>query len=49
MHYDNLEEIGYSNLDFARSVDTRKFTLGYIFLLAGWAISWKSGKQTIIA
>uniref|UniRef100_A0A2N9IH71 Integrase catalytic domain-containing protein n=1 Tax=Fagus sylvatica TaxID=28930 RepID=A0A2N9IH71_FAGSY len=28
---------------------TRKSTFGYLFLLAGGAISWKSAKQTIIA
>lgn len=32
-HSDNLEVIGYLDLDFARYADARKFTLGYIFLL----------------
>ncbi|KAA0055982.1 Retrovirus-related Pol polyprotein from transposon TNT 1-94 [Cucumis melo var. makuwa] len=35
--------------DFAGCVDTRKFTFGYLFLLAEGAISWKSAKQSIIA
>jgi hypothetical protein len=46
---DHLEVVGYSDSDFAGCVDSRKFTLGYIFLLAGGAISWRSSKQTIVA
>ena len=41
---DNLETIGYSDSDFAGCVDSRKSTFGYLFLLAGGAISWKSVK-----
>jgi hypothetical protein len=48
-HTDRLEVFGYTDLDFAGCVDSRKSTLGYIFLLAGGAISWKSSKQTIVA
>ena len=46
---DQLEVIGYSDSDFAGCVDTRKSTFGYLFLLAGGAISWKSAKQSVIA
>ncbi|KAG7564986.1 Integrase catalytic core [Arabidopsis suecica] len=46
---DNLEVIGYSDSDYAGCVDSRKSTFGYLFLLAGGAISWKSGKQSVIA
>ncbi|KAL0533145.1 hypothetical protein IC582_030360 [Cucumis melo] len=46
---DHLEVIEYSDSDFARCVDTRKSTFGYLFLLAEGAISWKSAKQSIIA
>ena len=46
---DNLKVIGYSNLDFARCVDSRKSIFGYLFMLARGAISWKSSKQTITA
>ena len=46
---DHLEVIGYSDSDFAGCIDSRKSTFGYLFLLAGGAISWKSAKQTIIA
>ncbi|XP_073051223.1 secreted RxLR effector protein 161-like [Primulina eburnea] len=46
---DNLEIIGYSDSDFARCEDSKRSTSGYIYLLAGGAISWKSAKQTLIA
>ena len=46
---DNLKVTGYSNSDFAGCIDSKKSTFGYLFMLAGWAISWKSAKQTIIA
>lgn len=46
---DNIEIIGYSDSDFAGCQDSRKSTTGYIFLLAGGAIAWKSAKQTLIA
>ena len=29
-------------------MDTRKSTFGYVYLLAGGAISWKSAKQSVI-
>ncbi|KAG8476762.1 hypothetical protein CXB51_030053 [Gossypium anomalum] len=46
---DLLEVIGYSDSDFAGCQDSRKSTSGYIYLLAGGAISWKSVKQTLVA
>ena len=46
---DHLEVIGYSDSDYAGCVDTRKSTCGYMYLLAGGAISWKSVKQSVIA
>ena len=46
---DHLEVIGYADSDYAGCVDTRKSTFGYLFLLAGGAISWKSAKQSVIA
>ncbi|RVW64274.1 Retrovirus-related Pol polyprotein from transposon TNT 1-94 [Vitis vinifera] len=45
----NLEVVGYSNLDFAGCVDSRKSTSGYIFIVVGGAISWRSVKQTMTA
>ncbi|KAI3463923.1 hypothetical protein Pfo_020586 [Paulownia fortunei] len=46
---DFLEIIGYSDSDFAGCQDSKRSTSGYIYLLAGGAISWKSVKQTLIA
>ena len=40
----HLEVKGYSNSDYVDSVDSRKFTFGYMFLLVGGGISWKSEK-----
>ena len=45
----HLEVVGYSDSDYAGCVDSRKSTFGYMFLLAGGAVSWKSGKQSVIA
>ena len=46
---DNLDVIGYSDLDFAGCVNSHKSTFGYIFMMASGAILWKSVKQTLIA
>ena len=40
----HLEVISYSNSGYAGCINFRKSTFGYMFLLAGGAISWKSGK-----
>ncbi|XP_035541506.1 secreted RxLR effector protein 161-like [Juglans regia] len=45
----HLEVVGYSDFDFAGCQDDLKSTSGYIFILAGGAISWKSVKQTLVA
>lgn len=44
---DNLHVIGYADSDFAGCPDYMKSTLGYVFILTGGAISWKSVKQTL--
>ncbi|RVW15892.1 Retrovirus-related Pol polyprotein from transposon TNT 1-94 [Vitis vinifera] len=44
----SLELIGYSDSDFAGCQDSRRSTSGYIYLLAGGAISWRSAKQTLV-
>ena len=46
---DQLEIIGYSDSNFAGCRDSMKSTSGYIYLLAGGAISWKSVKHSIVA
>ena len=45
---DQLEIIGYTNSDFTGCQDSMKSTSGYIYLLAGGAISWKNAKQSLI-
>lgn len=40
---------GYSDSDWAGDLDTRRSTSGYVFLLAGAAISWKSRRQPTVA
>ena len=44
----HLEVIGYTDLDFAGCIDTRKSTFGYVYLLAERAISRKRAKQSVI-
>ena len=44
-----LEIISYYDSNFFGCQDRRKSTSGYIYLLVGGAISWKSAKQTFIA
>lgn len=45
----NTQVYGYSDSDFAGDLDSRKSTSGYVFMLAGAAISWRSKQQDIIA
>ena len=47
--FDNLEIIGYSDSDFAGCQDNKRSTSGYIYMLDGGDISWKSAKQTLVA
>ena len=46
---DTLEVVGYSEADWAGCRDTKKSTSGYIYTLAGGAISWKSSKMLVVA
>ena len=46
---EKLEVIGFSDSDFTGCQDSMSSTSGYVFLLAGGAISWKSAKQSLIA
>ena len=41
--------IGYSDADWAGSLDDRRSTTGYVFLLAGGSVSWSSKKQPTVA
>ncbi|XP_070014020.1 secreted RxLR effector protein 161-like [Nicotiana sylvestris] len=47
--FKHLEVDGYSDLDFAGCIGTRKSTFDYLFQLAEGVISWKSAKQSVIA
>ncbi|KAH9681068.1 hypothetical protein KPL71_026802 [Citrus sinensis] len=40
---------GYVDSDFAGDLDKRKSTTGYVFTLAGVAVSWVSKLQTVVA
>jgi hypothetical protein len=40
---------GYVNSDFAGDLEKRKFTTGYVFIIAGGAVSWVSKLQTVVA
>ncbi len=44
-----LKLVGYSDSDWASDVESRRSTSGYIFTLAGGAISWKSKLQPTVA
>jgi len=44
---DQLEIIGYSDSDFVGCQDSLRSTSGYIFMLAGGTVSWRSAKQSI--
>eukprot|EP00253_Pinus_taeda_P025349 PITA_25349 len=41
--------VGYTDSDWARSVDDQKSTSGYVFHMGLGAISWASKKQSIVA
>jgi hypothetical protein len=42
---ESLRIVGYSDSDYVG--DDRKSTSGYVFTLAGGAVSWKNCKQTV--
>ena len=46
---ENSELVGYTDNDWAGSVDDRKSTSGYVFHMGSGAISWASKKQPIVA
>ena len=48
-HIGTLGMVGFSDSDYAGCVDDKKFTYGYIFMMAERAVSWKSVKQTLTA
>lgn len=40
---------GYSDSDWASNIDDRKSVTGYVFTIAGGAVSWQSKKQPTVA
>jgi hypothetical protein len=44
---DNLAVECYTDADFAGDEDDRKSTSGYVYMLAGGAVSWRSHKQGV--
>ena len=44
-----VEILGFSDSDWARDINTRQSTTGYVFVLGGAAISWKSRHQATVA
>lgn len=45
----NSEFIGYCDSDYAGCPDDRKSTTGFVFKLAGGAVTWQSKKQSTVA
>ena len=40
--------IGYVDSDYTGDLDKRRSTTGYLFMLGGCSISWKSNFQSIV-
>jgi hypothetical protein len=40
---------GYSDSDWGTDIETRKSTTGYVFIMSGGAVSWKSKLQPTVA
>jgi len=45
----NLEITGYSDSDWAGSLEDRKSTIGFVFFMGETALTWTSKKQSIVA
>ena len=41
--------VGYVDSDYGRDLDKRKSLTGYVFIIGGCAISWKTTLQSIVA
>ena len=46
---DELNLTGYSDADWAGDTEDRKSTSGYVFMMSGSAVSWRSKKQSSVA
>jgi hypothetical protein len=52
LHFDGQkisDVVGFSDADFAGDIDKRRSTTGYVFVMAGGAISWSSRLQATVA
>jgi hypothetical protein len=54
LHYTRREDeglklVGYSDVDMAGDIDTRRSTSGVIFFLGGNPITWQAAKQRVVA
>ncbi|XP_071913958.1 secreted RxLR effector protein 161-like [Coffea arabica] len=51
LHYTRYPVVleGYADANWISDIKDSKSTSGYVFTLAGGAVSWKSSKQTIVA
>ena len=45
---DDLKLSGFSDFDYQGCLDSRKSTSGFVFMLCGGAIAWKSKKQECV-
>ena len=45
----NLTPVGYTDSDFAGCKTTTRFTYGYLFIVGGGSISWKSKRSLTVA
>jgi hypothetical protein len=45
----NLSVVGYVDTDYARDLNDRRSTTGYVFTLAGGPICWRSMIQSTVA
>ena len=48
-HSQDITPYGYTDSDWAGDTKSRKSTSGYVFIMAGGPVSWRSKKQTVIA
>ena len=45
----SLNPIGFVDADYAGDIDTRRSTSGYVFTMAGGAVSWSVKRQATVA
>ena len=48
-NHNHLNVEGYTNIDWARSLDDRRSTSGYHTFVGGNLVTWRSEKQSIVA